>query len=574
MSSELGQSEKRSEMENLKESILTSTRIHKAIDDYAKNRSEFSKKDSDLIRSVLFNKLISSNPLGLFAILCKLNENSKLNEKRINFKDISRFLEIKGGSTNTVDQWMKNFEILGYVGCFHSPKKSKQEYFLKKPLSEILRELPPFYCQIIEENLIKDNISLQKNDIFKEIDSIIEYIKCINDKLSLIVVNNNSEEPFEATKIIKTLLECGATISEAFYVLDGILNELNYIYQIKTEKKYISIQKNEIPELIINILEKLNKPEMDHLLYWYTANNIIKETGIKHNDGAAQLIKKEILRKKWTKNDSNDIYYKAFSNIYGCSFDDLKNKKLFLDKIDNFLKEAENFTNDTSLESKDISTSMLLDEYYKLTRNIALSILIHIERLGSNEFPVKNLHNIIKQKQSPFLKENDINNFFNFVSKLRNHEEPLSNFLYYKFSQNSQCIINNYKIDDKIDILFKRDLILKMNTIIACKDTYYEIKDLVDFSPELKKLIDENKNNYPYLNRVILDDFFSDSLSKYSINKKIRNLQSSSYYMDFINALDSTVRLESKNIENSEIEVSKLTSNLQMIKSLYQTLDF
>lgn len=557
-----------SDTDNLREHILTSTHIHEAINHYVENKSKFSNRDSDLIRSVLLNKLISSNPLGLFAILCKLGENS------MDFNCISKFLEKKGGSISTVHQWMGDFEALDYLHSIPSSKRSKYQYSLKEPLSEILRELPSSYCQMIEENLIKDNISLQKNDIFKEIDSIIEYIKCIDNRISSIVVNNNSEEPFETTKIIKTLLDCGATISEAFYVLDGVLDELNEIYEIKSEKKYISIDKRKIPDLIISVLEKPCNFEIDHLLYWYTVDNIIEEIGIKHNDNAAQLIKKEILRKKWKKSEFSDIYYKSFENVYGCNFNDLKNKKLFLDKIDNFLKEIENFTNDNSSKSQNPPSYILFTKYNMLTRNVALSILIYIGRLGSNESPVENLHNIIKENQSPLLKVNDINNFFEFISILRDFEEPLSKYLYSKLPLNIQWMIDRYNIYDKIDLSFKTELIKSMNYIIESQSTYNEIKDIISFTPELQKTIEENKNDYSIINRMILDNFFVDSVSKNSVNKKIKDLQLSNYYTDFGKTLEFTVRSKCKNTIDNEIEFSKLASNLNIIKAFYQTLDF
>lgn len=556
------------EIDNIKECILKSTHIYQAIDMYKESELKFSDTDLVLIRSILFNKLINSNPLGLFATLCKLSkENMRSNE-------LSKFLGKKGGSIHTIHQWMEAFENLGYVDHHVSSTKSKYEYFLKKDLSDILTELPPSYRKLIKEKLVKDSVFIPDDNNLKEIEGIIGYINCINSRLSYIIVRDQGEEPFETTKIIKTLLDSGATISESFYVLDAVSKELEYLSELMSTKKYLNIKKENIPELIKNVLEKSSKPEMDHLLYWYTAKDIVEKYKINYSENAANILINEILNKKWKKSDSTDIFYKAFENIYGCSFNKLSEKDLLLDEINNFIEEAKELANDYSLKSNDASMHVLLANYRMLTRNIALSIQINIGRLGSHEYPVQSLINIIKKAHSPTLKISDLNIPFEFISRLRNPQEPLSKFLYNKFSPSIQSMINSYDKNDIMHISFKRELINGINSIIMSKATYNEVKNLIDISPARQQLLLENKDDLPYVNRLILDDFFSDSILENSLNKRIRYLQLNKDYKEFILALESIAHMEYKYNEENTIEVLHLIYNLQTIRKIYRTLDF
>jgi hypothetical protein len=112
----------------------------------------------------------------------------------------------------------------------------------------------------------------------------------------------------------------------------------------------------------------------------------------------------------------------------------------------------------------------------------------------------------------------------------------------------------------------------EINSIIKNYVIYDEIKDQISISNTLKKRIDENRNDFKYVNRLILDELFSDSIAPNSINKKILDLQSSSYYNHFIKELKFAASLEPKKISYDDINVSKLISNVKAIKNIYQSM--
>lgn len=552
---------------NNKKQVLTGTHLHKAIDCYINNKSDFSENDSAIIRSVLLNKLISSNPLGLFAVLCKLSQGPT------SISDLSKILEKKGGSVKTVYQWMEELEKLGYVTHVPSNIMSKYKYSLNINFHDIFKELPPFYHKMIEENAIKDYVFSPIVNVQREVDGVIDYINNINDKLSFIIVENKNNEVFESTKIIKTLLDCGATISEAFFVLEEVSKELEYIYKINSTRGYLNIRKEDIPKLIKTVLRNSSNPKMDHLIHWYSACDLIRETGIKHNEDAAKLIKKEILGKKWKTGNSTVVYFEAFETVYGCNLETLKDKSLFLNKIDHFITEVERFNN-TFSSCKKTAANDILVEYCELTRNIALGILISIGRLGSNKSLVGNLRNVLKVKQSAMLEVNDLINISELISTICYNQNYMYKFIDSNLQKDFQIKMKMHDKLDKNDILFKRELIKEINSIITNYDIYDEIKDQIDISPVLQKLINENKNDYKYVNRIILDEFFSNSIKKNSINKKIRSLQSSKDYNNFIKSLEFSINLESKLGADDDIEIPRLIYNLQAIKSIYQIISF
>ena len=397
--------------------ILSKTEPIKAIELFSDYKSNLTIENIAMIQEALFYKLIYKDPSKLSKMFYELERKGSLKER-----DIVKILDKKGGSRDTMKSWLKGFEKLGYLEKSrikeYSPRP-KYIYISNKSFEEISRMLPNAYC-CMASNDFDSNFILEKKQI--PADSVHKYIDCINERLSYIHFDKEKEESFEATKLIHTLLDSGATISDAVSILDEISNELSKITPYLKGMTQI-IEKKYIFELIIKALER---KKMYDILYYYKSEDILKQSGFYLTTDAVKIFEKQIKDSYWNKEyTEEEIFSIIFEKIYKNKIEYYQNKENIILKIEDFIKK--------SSEEKDY---FLIEKYNynKLMKEITLSMLIRIGYLSTFSNPLGSLKNILKKQK------NDLK-----IEKLKSHEKIDEFLKSIKFSSRIMQRIDNKK---------------------------------------------------------------------------------------------------------------------------------
>ncbi len=545
----------------LLQEILEKSDTIEAIDLYAANKSSFTNPiKAKSIEEALFVKLMYKDPLKLTKMFYTLHKKKSLPRA-----EVSKILDRqKGGYYTEMISWLEGFEKLGYLTTQRiesSQVKPKYIYILNKNYAELVKILPSVYWFLAEEKSLDDsNIFIEhQNQI--SLDVVCEYIDDINEKLSYIRVDKEKEEPFKATVIIHSLLDNGATIHEAFFVLDGISEKLAKVIPAIATLEHTRIEKRDISS---KISEVLKDKKIYHLYYWYRAEEILNKFNIKHTKEAAELIKKQILKNPWDKESTDEeIYSEVFKQIYGSNIDDFQNKEFLLSELKKFFKTISN-EKDEKLNYK------FLREYSELMKKLALSILIKTGYLSSNTNPVRSLKKIITS--SPILNIGDFKNPINLIIKLRDSQDPVSQYIRKQFSNDMVKLLDEYEFEGSIYLskAVQNALVGELNQIIKGNSLY----DVQCFK-QIRTLVDQNQHFYEtmHFNRLLLEKAYPDEIMKSTqINESIKKIRSQKSFNEFSESIKFNSRLIEKidNNLNAEIKISDIEPDFHKIISFYE----
>ena len=381
--------------------ILDCPNVINSIELFYNNKSIFTSDENNSLEEALFSRLLNKDPLNFMIMFYKLNNHNSLAES-----DIAKILNKKGGSRHIMRSRLEGLEKLGYLKIYKKKHavRPRYTYQLNKKYENIVKTVPLiYYCLIHLENINNPNMFFEYQKEYS-LDILLEYIDTINEKLSYIKVEKKiKEEPFDATKIIKTLLDNDASIKEAFLVLNDVSKELTKLIP------YIKDTPNVIAEeyIIKKIEYILEKNGLYRLLYSYRTEEILSNNGIEFNNNVVSLFKSKIQEESWDKKNTDvEIYSKVFYKMNNIQLKDIKDKKFLLSCANEF-------------DNKNIK-NIKISEYCDFIKKVALSILIKIGYLSTFSNPVGTLKNIIETQKNQKIKNiRSYESFDDFIKSLK-----------------------------------------------------------------------------------------------------------------------------------------------------------
>lgn len=384
--------------DNLIQQILNNSSAIKSIKLYSSSEFNFSISENKLLKQALFYKLFYKSPLQFAKLFYEFEEKKSLKEV-----EIANILDKEGGGRKTMKSWLSGFEMLGCIERTKPPGnhtvRPRYTYSLKYEIySQITEKLPYAYCCLALNNKLSSK-NFYGNEDGISLDHVYEYIDEIDEKLSYIRVDNENDH-FRTTRIIHTLLDNGATVHQAFSILDEISKKMAHI-----TPHFIGLPCIIGKEYIIHeILKALENKEMYQILYSYKFEDIIGQYNIKYTTNVVELFKKKIKEMSWdSRLSDSEVYSEVFDEIYDVKYQELMNKKLIISQVNEFIKNH----SDDYIEINNT-------KYIELIKEIALSMLINIGYLSSPSNPIGSLKNILmSKKEDHMVKKIRSNKFYN-----------------------------------------------------------------------------------------------------------------------------------------------------------------
>ena len=519
-----------------------------------------------------FQEFLEKNKTIIEILQTKITEiNNKISNSNFNNEKIEKFFEFKEHAENNI----YNIDI-------------KLNNLYNEYQTTIYK-----YDKILSDSVIYPGL-IGPNNKLKTFHNFIDF--CMKEITSL---NNFKERSFFDLKEYKTQIE---NLGKNFvkFQKEVMNNNINYINLklVENEEKFkqlLSIQDKHIFDVRLENSKfslDLTNQSKNLINEWKKISNIKQELNEKLNDEINKFKKEiEIISKKY-ENEKNefDLIKEKFNKLNDLIKEKFNNSNKIM-KIKNFDKNK--FFKNEQKNINENNFSYNNDDLYSLNskkspKKIESYLRKYIDgEVNLNQIYEKNNNlleiNELDLKKNSKDENNKNNNNNNFNSNLNNFKLNFSfnndfidsknvNNLDINTEEKNNDYIQNYKLDDNLDLIIPIKKQNSFNNFLNIKQQNFDISNIIQQNTNKNDLIksETNRNNFDVINDSNLNknnnNFYNLNFNNEEISKKSHSISNDKIIINNLN--NQIKKINEKDFSSNNIEIFKFKDNNNNLENL------